>query len=162
MTAHISQEIVFMDAQSSAGQIVRCAACGQANRVPGVGGGKKAVCGKCKAPLEAQHGGHPITLTDATFAGATRTGLFVVDFWAAWCGPCRIIGPILDQLAAERSDVTFAKLNVDENPRTSAQFGVQGIPLLVFFKNGAEAGRVVGAVPRAQIEAAIERYLTGS
>ena len=65
------------------------------------------------------------------------------------------------RLAAERSDVTFAKLNVDENPRTATKFGVQGIPLLIFFKSGAEAGRVVGAVPRGQIETAIERYLTG-
>jgi thioredoxin 1 len=85
----------------------------------------------------------------------------VVDFWAAWCGPCRIIAPILDELARERSDVTFAKLNVDENPRTATQFGVQGIPLLIFFSNGAEAGRVVGAVPKDKIEAAIQQYFAG-
>lgn len=142
-------------------QVVRCPQCGQANRVPPVGSGKQAVCGKCKAPL-TETAGHPIVLTDATFASAIRNGSYVVDFWAAWCGPCRMIAPILDELAAERSDVTFAKLNVDENPRTASQFGVQGIPLLIFFRNGAEAGRVVGAVPRNQIEAAIERYLTGS
>jgi thioredoxin 2 len=142
------------------GQVVRCPSCGQANRVPPVGSGQKAVCGKCKAPLEAHgKGGHPIVITDATFANTIRNGSYVVDFWAAWCGPCRMIGPIIDELAAERSDVTFAKLNVDENPRTASQFGVQGIPLLIFFKNGAEAGRVVGAVPRGQIEAAIQRYL---
>jgi thioredoxin len=147
------------------GQVVRCPQCGQANRVPPVGSGKKAVCGKCKTPLAAAGDnahGHPIVLTDATFAGSIRSGAFVVDFWAPWCGPCRRIAPILDQLAAERSDVTFAKLNVDENPRTASQFGVQGIPLLLFFKNGAEAGRVVGAVPRPEIDAAIQRYLTGS
>ena len=63
-----------------------------------------------------------------------------------------------DELARERSDVTFAKLNVDENPRTAAKFQVQGIPLLIFFRNGAEAGRVVGAVPKGQIEAAMQRY----
>jgi thioredoxin 2 len=140
------------------GQVIRCAACGQANRAPPVGSGKKAVCGKCKAPLEPSGGG-PIVLTDGTFDERIRDGNVVVDFWAAWCGPCRIIGPVIDALAAERSDVRFGKLNVDENPRTSARFGVQGIPLLIFFRNGAEAGRVVGAVPRAQIEAAIQRYL---
>ena len=142
--------------------IVRCPHCGQANRVPPVGSGKKAVCGKCRAPLDAAQGngrGHPIVLSDANFAEKIRNGSFVVDFWAAWCGPCRMIAPILDELAGERSDVVFAKVNVDENPRTAAQFGVQGIPLLVFFRNGAEAGRVVGAVPKGQIEAAIQRYL---
>lgn len=150
------------------GQVVRCPQCGQANRVPPVGSGKTAVCGKCKAPLVSAQGGagtgngHPVVLTDATFASTIRNGSYVVDFWAAWCGPCRLIAPIIDELAAERTDVTFAKLNVDENPLTSSQFGVQGIPLLIFFRNGAEAGRVVGAIPRPQIEAAIQRYLPGS
>jgi thioredoxin len=139
------------------GQVIRCAACGQANRVPDVGSGKKAVCGKCKAPLG--EGARPLVLTDGTFDESIREGNVVVDFWAAWCGPCRIIGPVIDALAAERTDVRFGKLNVDENPRTSSRFGVQGIPLLIFFRNGVEAGRVVGAVPRPQIEAAIQRYL---
>jgi thioredoxin 1 len=153
------------------GQVVRCPQCGQANRVPPVGSGKTAVCGKCKAPLlgtagpssgHPGHTGHPIVLTDATFASTIRNGSYVVDFWAAWCGPCRMIAPIIDELAAERTDVTFAKLNVDENRQTSAQYNVNGIPLLIFFRNGAEMGRVVGAVPRTQIEAAIQRYLPGS
>jgi thioredoxin len=142
------------------GQVVRCSSCGQANRVPPIGSGKTAVCGKCKAPLDATTR-HPIVLTDASFAEKIRNGSVVVDFWAAWCGPCRIIAPILDELAGERSDITFAKLNVDENPRTAAQFKVQGIPLLIFFRNGVEAGRVVGAVPKGQIEAAIQRYVAG-
>src|SRR5687768_11722203 len=104
-----------------------------------------------------------VAVTDADFEQQVEQNdkLTVVDFWAAWCGPCRMIAPILDELARERSDVTFAKLNVDENPRTAAQFSVQGIPLLIFFRNGAEAGRVVGAVPKGQIEAAIQRYLSG-
>ncbi|HYO79485.1 MAG TPA: thioredoxin, partial [Thermoanaerobaculia bacterium] len=139
------------------GQVIRCANCGQANRVPAVRDGQKAVCGKCKAPLEASGG--PITLTDANFDDGIRDGAYVVDFWAAWCGPCRAIAPVIDALASERTDVRFAKLNVDENPRTAARFAARSIPLLVFFKNGVEAGRVVGAVPRGQIEAAIQRYL---
>jgi thioredoxin 1 len=98
-------------------------------------------------------------LTDSTFREETRSGRMVVDFWAAWCGPCRMIAPILDEMAAERTDVTFAKLNVDENPRTAAEYKVQGIPLLVLLRDGAEVGRVTGAVPRGQIEAAIDRYL---
>ena len=149
------------------GQIVTCVACGQANRVPPLESGKSAVCGRCRALLDAatRHPSpatpHPpvTTLTDANFAETVRTAPFVVDFWAAWCGPCRMVGPVIDALAEERSDVRFGKLNVDENPRTAAALGVQSIPLLVFFRNGAEAGRVVGAVPKGQIEAAIARYL---
>jgi thioredoxin 2 len=138
------------------GQVIRCASCGQSNRVPALGSGKRAVCGSCKAPLTAAG---PVVLTDSTFGTAIGKGRYVVDFWAAWCGPCRTIAPVLEDLARERHDVTIAKLNVDENPRTAARFKVQGIPLLVFFRDGVEAGRLTGAVPRNQIEAAIARYL---
>lgn len=142
--------------------VVRCPKCGQANRVPDLESGKAAVCGKCKTPLNAGDGhgdGHPVTVTDADFRQAVASGATVVDFWAAWCGPCRMIAPVIEQLAGERRDIKFAKLNVDENPRTASAFGVQGIPLLIFFKDGAERGRVVGAVPRGQLEAAIRQYL---
>ncbi len=140
--------------------VVRCPSCGQANRVPDLESGKAAVCGKCKKPLlSTSDGGHPITVTDTDFRDRIANGATVVDFWAPWCGPCRMIAPVLEQLASERPDVQFAKLNVDENPRTSSAFGVQGIPLLVFFKDGVEKGRVVGAVPRVQIEQAIRKYL---
>jgi thioredoxin len=135
--------------------IVRCPNCGQANRVPD---GAKAVCGKCKTPLTDGRG-HPIDVTDATFAETISKGSFVVDFWAAWCGPCRMIAPVIEQLAASRSDVRFAKLNVDQNPLMAASHRAMSIPLLVLFKDGVEKGRVVGAVPRAQIEAAIRQYL---
>ncbi len=137
--------------------VVRCPACGQANKVPAMRTGKKAVCGKCGADLANRQ--LVTTLTDANFRDAIAGSPFVVDFWAAWCGPCRMIAPMLEQLAGERPDVRFGKLNVDENPRTAAAFGVQSIPLLVFFRDGNEAGRVVGAVPKPQIEAAIQRYL---
>ena len=140
------------------GEVVRCASCGQANRVPSLDSGKKAVCGKCHAPLVGARNGHPVELNDSNFKSETGSGNVIVDFWAAWCGPCRILGPVIDQLAAERKDVRFGKLNVDQNPRTAASFGVQGIPLLVFFRDGAEVGRVTGAVPKAQIETAISRY----
>lgn len=141
------------------GQVIPCPVCGQANRVPPLGSGKRAVCGKCKSPLEASAPGEPLTLTDANFRESIARGSFVVDFWAAWCGPCRVIAPTIEALAAERSDVRFGKLNVDENPRAAAAFKVQGIPLLVFFRDGVEAGRLVGAVPRPQIESAIDRYI---
>jgi len=141
--------------------VVRCPACGQANRVTAVESGKQAVCGKCKAPLTgaAHSDGHPVEVTDANFRDVISEGPTVVDFWAGWCGPCRMIAPVIEQLAKERTDIRFAKLNVDENPRTASSFSVQGIPLLIFFKDGVERGRVVGAVPRGQIENAIRQYL---
>jgi len=138
--------------------IVRCPSCGQANRLPPLGSGKQAVCGKCKTPLPADGSGHPIELTDDNFAASIAGGPMVVDFWAAWCGPCRTIAPIIEQLAAERRDVRFGKLDVDRHTRTASAIGVQGIPLLVFFKDGRERGRLVGAHPKANIEAAIRQY----
>ncbi|HEX7154191.1 MAG TPA: thioredoxin [Thermoanaerobaculia bacterium] len=140
------------------GQITTCPSCGQANRVPPLGEGSKAVCGRCKAPLTAAQGG-PVELSDTNFRSTIAKGRYVVDFWAAWCGPCRMIAPVIEELAASRTDVQFAKLNVDENPQTSSQFSVRSIPLLVFFRDGMEAGRVTGAVPRGSIEQAIARFL---
>ena len=143
------------------GQIIHCRNCGQANRLPSLESGKKAVCGKCGAPLEGGTGAgaHPVELRDANFAQSIITGKYVVDFWASWCGPCRMIAPVIEQLASERKDIHFAKLNVDENPETSAFFKVQSIPLLVFFKDGEERGRLVGSVPRQNIETAISQFL---
>lgn len=143
---------------------MRCPTCGQLNRVPDLGSGKKALCGSCKTPLAAAHNGngngngHPVELNDSNFKSSIDSGDYVVDFWAGWCGPCRMIAPVIEQLASEREDVHFAKVNVDENPRVSAALGVQSIPMLVFFRNGAEVGRVTGAVPKAHIEKAITRY----
>ena len=142
-------------------QVVKCPSCGQSNRIPPLGSGKKAVCGKCGTELHAAPaaGGHPIDVTDANFAQTISKGKSVVDFWAAWCGPCRMIAPIIEELASSHSDVKFAKLNVDQNPMTRSQFRVQGIPLLVFFEDGQERGRLVGAAPRPTIESAIKQYL---
>jgi thioredoxin 2 len=134
---------------------VRCSDCGQVNRVPALVSGQKAVCGKCKAPLRLG----VATLSEGDFDRSIGDGAWVVDFWAAWCGPCRMIAPVIEQLAAERRDVRFGKLNVDEHPRLAAKFNARSIPLLVMFRDGVERGRVVGAVPRGQIEAAIRQYL---
>ena len=138
--------------------IVTCPSCGQANRVPELGSGKKAVCGKCKAELPSGDG-HPVTLSDDGFAQQIASGTWLVDFWAPWCGPCRMIAPLLDEIASQRSDIHIGKLNVDENQRTAVQYGAMSIPLLVFFHDGVEKGRLVGAAPKGQIEAAIRQYL---
>ena len=142
--------------------IVKCPKCGQSNRVPENAAGKKVVCGKCMTPLVAAPAGDgkPLVVTDSSFASVTSGGKpVVVDFWAPWCGPCRVIGPVIEDLAKSRHDVVFAKLNVDENRSTQAKFQVSGIPTLIFFRDGQEKGRIVGAVGRPQIEQAIRQYL---
>lgn len=139
--------------------IVTCPSCGQANRIPELGSGKKAVCGKCKAELSGGSDGHPVTLSDDDFAEQIGRGKWLVDFWASWCGPCRMIAPSLDEIASEQSDVRVGKLNVDENQRTAFHYRAMSIPLLVFFEDGVEKGRVVGAMPKGRIEAAIRQYL---
>lgn len=106
----------------------------------------------------------PLKVTDATFArdvlGAPVPVL--VDFWAEWCGPCRMIAPALEKLAREyKGRARIAKLNVDENPRTAQQYQVQGIPTLLLVKNGNVIDRIVGALPEAQLRNQLERLLKG-
>ena len=95
-----------------------------------------------------------VHLTEVTFDEAVTgsDGPMVVDFWAPWCGPCRAIAPVLDQLAQERvGQATIAKVNVDEAPALAARFGIRAIPALMFFKDGAAVDTVVGAVPKSEI-----------
>ena len=75
----------------------------------------------------------------------------LLDFWASWCGPCRMVSPIVDEIAAERSDIKVCKINVDEQPELAARFGVMSIPTLVVMKNGKVVNQAVGARPKAQI-----------
>jgi thioredoxin 1 len=84
----------------------------------------------------------------------------LVDFWAPWCGPCRIVHPILEEMAAEREDLRIVSINTDENQQTAARFDVLSIPTLILFKDGAEAKRVVGAMPKRRLEAELEPALT--
>ena len=88
-----------------------------------------------------------------------HSGLAVVDFWATWCGPCRMIAPVLDQLAAEHAgSLKVGKLDVDSNIKTSTRFNVRSIPMLLFFKDGKVVDQIVGAVPKASIEAKIKQH----
>lgn len=106
--------------------------------------------------------GKPIHVTDADFGQKVEgaEGLAIVDFWAEWCGPCRMVAPIVEQLAAEyEGRLTVAKLDVDENQQTSARFNVRSIPSILFFKDGKHVDTVVGAVPRPHLERKIQEHL---
>ena len=119
---------------------------------------------RARAQLEtvAKDEGRPIILTDASFSSEiSKYPLMVVDFWAVWCPPCRMIAPMVEQLAKEYAGrVAFGKLNVDENPLTSGEFEVQSIPTLLIFRNGEPVDGIIGAVPKHQLEARIKSHLS--
>jgi len=108
-------------------------------------------------------GSHPVVVTDETFQQEVEQydGLAVVDFWAEWCGPCRIIAPLLEQLSQEYADkgLKVAKLDVDANQQTAMRFNVRSIPTVMFFKNGKHVDTVVGAVPKAHLSGKITQHI---
>ena len=132
--------------------LIPCPSCGATNRVPYDRVKQEAVCGRCKTPLPISF--EPVTVTDANFANTVERSPapVLLDFWAAWCGPCRMIAPIIDQLAEELAGrVRVAKLNIDDNPMTAARFNVRSIPTFLLLRNGREVDRIVGAQPKAEI-----------
>jgi thioredoxin 2 len=140
--------------------LVRCPACGTTNRVPQskLDRGLAPVCGKCRQRLPIEQ--KPITVTDANYTEVVeRYPLPVLlDLWAPWCGPCRMIAPAVDEIASEMAGrVRVGKLNVDENPATAGRFRVEGIPTLLVLKGGREVDRIVGLQPKEQIKRRLER-----
>ena len=105
--------------------------------------------------------GKTVTITDGNFSDEIEknTGLSLVDFWAAWCGPCRMVGPVIEQLAGEyEGKLKFGKLDVDANQQTAMKYNIRSIPSILFFKNGEVVDTVVGAVPKAFLERKIQEH----
>lgn len=99
-------------------------------------------------------------VTDANFEAETKNGVVLVDFWATWCGPCRMQSPIIDELDGEIGDkVTFAKMDVDANPQTPQKFGIMGIPTLIIKKDGAVVEKLVGFHQKEMLEEVLDKYI---
>jgi thioredoxin 2 len=136
--------------------IITCSDCGARNRVGPIAHGTPR-CPRCKSALPWL-----VDSDTATFAEETTSSVpVVVDFWAAWCGPCRMISPVLADLAKSRAGhLKVVKVDVDANPELAARFGAQSIPLLVVIRDGKEVDRIVGALPRAALEQRLAPVLT--
>jgi len=144
--------------------IIPCPQCHTQNRIPSERIGQQATCGKCgtifstagKIPTS------PVKVTDTTFSQEVLQSPVpvLVDFWAPWCGPCRMIAPILDELSHEYTGrIKIAKVNTDENQSTAAHYQIQGIPTLLFIKNGQIVDRVVGVAQKPVLHEKIQQLL---
>jgi thioredoxin 2 len=145
--------------------ILKCNNCGTRNRVPKARLNEKPLCGKCGKHLSSPAGyDRPVDITDRTFEKEVifYPGAVLVDCWAPWCGPCRMITPVLEQLAQKYAGkIKITKLNVEENPITASKYTIQSIPTMLLFKNGESVNRFVGALPKNEIEKNILSIIKG-
>jgi thioredoxin 2 len=139
-----------------ADELIRCPHCGRRNRVPAVATGTPR-CGNCHQPLP-----WIVNSGDDSFAEVAEQSSVpvLVDLWAPWCGPCRMVSPALEQLAAERAGrMKLVKVNVDESPRLQQRFGIQSIPTLMLLRDGQLVARQVGAAPADTLRTWIDQSL---
>lgn len=136
--------------------IIRCLSCGTKNRMPEDKLHKRPLCGKCGVPLViSAASGHPVDITDGTFSREVlaHPSSVLMDCWAPWCAPCRMLTPILEELASKYAGgIKIVKLNVDENPLTASKYHIQNIPTMLLFKDGEIVNRLVGVLSKEEIE----------
>ena len=134
---------------------VTCPHCGTRNRVPAAARGAPR-CGRCHQPLP-----WIVEADETSFAAVVDADLPVlVDFWAAWCAPCRMVSPLVERAGADYAGrLKVVKLDVDAAPQVAGQFGIQGIPVLMLMRGGSEVDRIVGAAPDKQLRAWLDRHL---
>jgi thioredoxin 2 len=138
---------------------ISCAACGAKNRLPVATSGRPR-CGKCQADLPWL-----VDVTSADFAATIEKSSLpvLVDLWAPWCGPCRMVAPALEKISRDRAgELRIVKVNVDDAPEISGRLGVQGIPTMILFADGVEVGRQVGAMPGPAIGSWIDATLAAA
>src|SRR6266700_3983461 len=136
-----------------------CSHCGAKNRILTTRIGDDPVCGRCHQKVFPRE---TVKVTDASWKQEIEGSAIpvLVDFWAPWCGPCRAVGPVLDQIAREHGDkLKVAKLNVDENPAMAARFAVQAIPTMILFRDGREVDQLRGALPKGALLARLGRHV---
>lgn len=144
--------------------IMRCPKCRTRNRIPSGKIGAIAKCGKCGEDIHTDvlNIGHPVVVTDSTFNYEIIDSPLptLLDCWAPWCGPCQMMGPFMDELAADwKGKIRIGKMNVDENPKTSAQYRIRSIPTLLIFNDGQLVNTLTGALPKHSIVQAMTTFL---